>query len=187
MGSSRACRLRDRGRRLPRGARGRIARMTPMDFGGWRSASRRAESAHMNHPDFRARGKIFATLGYPDDSWGMVTRRSIRAVHQADETFSPVKGAWGKGGATRVQLRTARKALLSRAFDCAMRATLAAQAGRPRGGRRRILVATCPVSARLESPLPCGPDSGSSAILPAAVRRNSVRGVLPSKVFVHSR
>ena len=51
---------------------------------------------------------------------------------QADpETFSPVKGAWGKGGATRVQLRTARKALLSRAFDCAMRATLAAQARRP--------------------------------------------------------
>jgi hypothetical protein len=29
-----------------------------------------------------------------------------------------------------VQLRTARKALLSRAFDCAMRATLAAQQAR---------------------------------------------------------
>jgi hypothetical protein len=24
------------------------------------------ESAHMHHPDFRVRGKIFATLGYPD-------------------------------------------------------------------------------------------------------------------------
>jgi hypothetical protein len=30
------------------------------------------ESAHMHHPDFRIRGKIFATLGYPDDDWGMV-------------------------------------------------------------------------------------------------------------------
>lgn len=31
-----------------------------------------AESAHMAHPDFRVRGKIFATLGYPDDRHGMV-------------------------------------------------------------------------------------------------------------------
>ena len=30
------------------------------------------ESAHMGHPDFRVRGKIFATLGYPSDTWGMV-------------------------------------------------------------------------------------------------------------------
>jgi hypothetical protein len=91
------------------------------------------ESAHMNHPDFRVRGRIFATLGYPDDAWGMVKLSPIdqELFVQADpETFSPVKGAWGKGGATRVQLRTARKALLSRAFDCAMRATLAAQQAR---------------------------------------------------------
>ena len=31
-----------------------------------------SESAHMDHPDFRVRGKIFATLGYPDRDWGMV-------------------------------------------------------------------------------------------------------------------
>ena len=30
------------------------------------------ERAHMNHPDFRVAGKIFATLGYPDKSHGMV-------------------------------------------------------------------------------------------------------------------
>jgi len=30
------------------------------------------ESAHMGHPDFRIEGKIFATLGYPDDAHGMV-------------------------------------------------------------------------------------------------------------------
>jgi hypothetical protein len=29
------------------------------------------EAAHMDHPDFRVRGKIFATLG-PDEKWGMV-------------------------------------------------------------------------------------------------------------------
>ena len=27
------------------------------------------EQAHMDHPDFRVAGKIFATLGYPDESW----------------------------------------------------------------------------------------------------------------------
>ncbi len=30
-----------------------------------------SESAHMDHPDFRVRDKIFATLG-PDEDWGMV-------------------------------------------------------------------------------------------------------------------
>ena len=28
-----------------------------------------SESAHMAHPDFRVRGKIFATLGWPDQAW----------------------------------------------------------------------------------------------------------------------
>ena len=31
-----------------------------------------SEQAHMGHPDFRVGGKIIATLGYPDESWGMV-------------------------------------------------------------------------------------------------------------------
>jgi len=30
------------------------------------------ESSHMDHPDFRIGGKIFASLGYPDDEHGMV-------------------------------------------------------------------------------------------------------------------
>jgi hypothetical protein len=29
-----------------------------------------AEHAHMDHPDFRVAGKIFATLGYPAKGWG---------------------------------------------------------------------------------------------------------------------
>lgn len=29
------------------------------------------EGEHMNHPDFRVAGKIFATL-WPDDRWGVV-------------------------------------------------------------------------------------------------------------------
>ena len=30
------------------------------------------EGAHGGHADFRAGGKVFATLGYPDKDWGMV-------------------------------------------------------------------------------------------------------------------
>jgi hypothetical protein len=30
------------------------------------------ESAHMGHPDFRVAGRIFATLGYPDRTCGVV-------------------------------------------------------------------------------------------------------------------
>jgi hypothetical protein len=33
------------------------------------------ERSHMNHPDFRLAGKIFASLGVPDESWGMVSSR----------------------------------------------------------------------------------------------------------------
>lgn len=45
------------------------------------------EHVHMDHPDFRVAGKIFATLGYPDKTRGMVSfplsssiifRRTIR-------------------------------------------------------------------------------------------------------------
>jgi len=65
------------------------------------------EESHMGHPDFRVRGKIFATLGYPDAGWGMVklTPEQQEAFVEASPTaFVPVKGAWGRGGATNVRL-----------------------------------------------------------------------------------
>ena len=69
------------------------------------------EVGHMGHPDFRVGGKIFATLGYPDASWAMVRLPlDVQAafVGSRPETFAPVKGAWGKAGATQVALRDAR-------------------------------------------------------------------------------
>jgi len=68
-----------------------------------------SESAHMNHPDFRVRRKIFATL-WPDDSWGMVklTPEQQTAFVQAEPAvFSPVAGAWGQRGCTKVHLPSA--------------------------------------------------------------------------------
>lgn len=77
------------------------------------------ESSHMGHPDFRAKGKIFATLGYPDHSWGMVKLTPAQQkdfVRAEPDTFVPVKGGWGAQGATSVCLENADGALLRRAL-----------------------------------------------------------------------
>ena len=69
------------------------------------------EGGHMGHPDFRSCGKIFATLGYPDGGFGMVklTPEQQEAFVSAEPAvFAPVKGGWGRRGATIVQLRAAR-------------------------------------------------------------------------------
>ena len=70
-----------------------------------------SEGGHMGHPDFRVRGKIFATLCYPDEKWGMVrlTPDQQEAFASAEPAvFVPVKGGWGRHGATNVRLRPAK-------------------------------------------------------------------------------
>jgi len=80
------------------------------------------ESAHMGHPDFRIRGKIFATLGYPSGGWGMVRLTPDQQelfVQIEPDVFVPVKGAWGRRGATSVRLRAAPKGLVRKALIAA--------------------------------------------------------------------
>jgi hypothetical protein len=82
------------------------------------------ESAHMSHPDFRVGGKIFATLGYPDDDHGMVIlppEEQARFVHTYPKVFTQAKGAWGKRGSTAVRLSAVDKATLKRAMEIAWR------------------------------------------------------------------
>jgi len=78
-----------------------------------------AEKAHMGHPDFRVRGKIFASLGHPDAGWGTVKLTPEEQGVMMDavpDAFVPAAGAWGRGGWTQVRLAaldatTARSAL----------------------------------------------------------------------------
>jgi hypothetical protein len=82
------------------------------------------ESAHMGHPDFRVRGKIFATLGFPGDEWAMVklTPEQQRAFVRAEpDVFQPVKGGWGRRGATNVCLEAAEETALLKAMTTAWR------------------------------------------------------------------
>jgi hypothetical protein len=69
------------------------------------------ESAHMSHPDFRVGGKIFATLGYPDEEWGMIKltlEEQENFIRASPDVFRPVKGAWGRRGNTNVYLSAAK-------------------------------------------------------------------------------
>ena len=82
------------------------------------------EASHMDHPDFRVGGKIFATLRYPGRGWGMIalTPDEQSLVVQAEPgVYAPVKGAWGRGGATLVDLKAARKRSVRTALAAAWR------------------------------------------------------------------
>lgn len=71
------------------------------------------ESAHMGHPDFRVKGKIFATLfSRIDEDWGMVklTPAQQREFVEADpDVFQPIKGGWGRKGCTQIRLKAVKK------------------------------------------------------------------------------
>jgi hypothetical protein len=82
------------------------------------------ESAHMGHPDFRVGRKIFATLGYPDEKWAMVKltpQQQADYVETEPKMFVPVKGGWGRRGATNVLLRAGRKPAVLSALVAAWR------------------------------------------------------------------
>src|SRR5258708_1705923 len=84
-----------------------------------------AESAHMGHPDFRGRCKIFATLG-PDGDWGMVKLLPDQQevlVGAEPEVYQPASGAWGQRGATIVRLRRAKATTVRQALVAAWRNT----------------------------------------------------------------
>lgn len=92
------------------------------------------EQAHQGHPDFRVGGKIFATLGYPDRTWGMVSltpdqQRTWTREHP--DSFVPVNGKWGEQGATLVRLDAVDEEALGEALTLAWQNTVA------KGSRRK--------------------------------------------------
>lgn len=92
------------------------------------------ESAHMNHPDFRVAGKIFATLGFPGDERGMVKLPpdlQEQFIKKSAGAFTPCTGAWGRAGCTSVHLPLAKAAILKSALRAAWRNALT-QAGKKR-------------------------------------------------------
>ena len=84
------------------------------------------ESAHMGHPDFRANGKIFATIHH-DHKWGMVKltpEQQQKFVQDSPAAFAPENGAWGRSGCTKVRLDSADEDTLGEAMTLAWQNTV---------------------------------------------------------------
>ena len=91
------------------------------------------ESEHMRHPDFRCRGRVFATLDYPATGWGMVKLTPDQQQHflgRAPKVFHPASGAWGRSGSTVFQLELAPPAVVKAALAAAF-GNVSARSRRP--------------------------------------------------------
>src|SRR4051812_5952438 len=97
------------------------------------------EGSHQGHTDFRVGKRIFATLGYPDNDWGMVKLtpdQQSMVVEAEPEIFRPVPGGWGKGGATNVRLAKADATTLKSALTMAWKNITAKS---PKAARKKAL------------------------------------------------
>jgi hypothetical protein len=97
------------------------------------------ERAHMGHPDFRAHGRIFATL-HAGDRTGMVklTPEQQREFLR-EKGFEPSAGAWGRQGCTNVTLATVSAPSIRSAMLLAWENATARPPARPkaRGAKHR--------------------------------------------------
>jgi hypothetical protein len=108
------------------------------------------EGAHMGHPDFRANGRIFATL-HSGDRLGMVKltpEEQREFVRIAPDVFEPSSGAWGRQGCTNVRLPAADASTVRGAIALAWEAVVS----KPRPRRRHAAdVASSTASRRKRS------------------------------------
>ena len=108
--------------------------MTADQFRRWALAGAGAtEGAHMGHPDFRAGGRIFASLGVPTADSAMVRlspERQAELIRAHPEIFRPASGAWGQQGCTWVSLSAATEETLKPVLAEACAARLAANSRR---------------------------------------------------------
>jgi hypothetical protein len=80
------------------------------------------ESSHMGNPDFRVDGRIFATLAAAKLGYGnlmLTPEQQASFVAELPELFVPVKGGWGRMGATHIVLSTANEDVLAGALRAA--------------------------------------------------------------------
>jgi hypothetical protein len=85
-----------------------------------------SEAAHLGHPDFRVRNKIFASLGTPDREWGTVKltpEQQDVLIGAEPAMFKPAAGAWGRRGWTHVHLAAVDAGTLKSALAMAWRNT----------------------------------------------------------------
>jgi hypothetical protein len=80
------------------------------------------EGSHMGAADFRVGGRIFATLASQDQGYGnLMLTPEVQAdfVGELPGVFLPVKGGWGRMGATHIVLAKATEDILAGALRSA--------------------------------------------------------------------
>lgn len=102
------------------------------------------DGSHMGSADFRVGGRIFATLAAEKQGYGnvMLTPEQQQAfVEELPAVFLPVRGGWGRNGATHVRLAEVSKDVLEGALRTAYKLRVeknaAAHRGRKPNAKRR--------------------------------------------------
>ena len=115
--------------------------MTPADFRRMALALEGAEeSSHLGAPDFRVGGRIFATLASQKLGYGnLMLSPDVQAdfVAEAPEVFIPVKGSWGRMGATHVDLAKVTEEVLAGALRTAWKLRVEKNSTPKRAPRKR--------------------------------------------------
>ena len=106
------------------------------------------EGAHMGHADFRAHGRIFATLRRTSSAdmatsapplFGvvMLTPQQQQQFLATSRAFTPESGAWGRAGCTRVCLEEVNDETLGEAVTLAWQNAAAKAAAKKKTGTKR--------------------------------------------------
>jgi len=100
------------------------------------------EGSHMGAADFRVGGRIFATLASEKEGYGnlmLTPEMQADFVRESPDVFVPIKGGWGRMGATHIRLAKANKDVLTGALQAAwkLRVEKNSKVGRKRPSRAR--------------------------------------------------
>jgi len=96
------------------------------------------ESSHMGAPDFRVRGRIFATLASQSQGYGnlrLTLEQQAAFVEELPEVFLPIAGGWGRMGMTHIRLAAASEDVLAGALRTAWKLRVDKNASQGRKSR----------------------------------------------------
>jgi hypothetical protein len=105
------------------------------------------EGSHMDSPDFRVGGRIFATLASQNQGYGnlMLTPEQQAAfVGEEPDIFVPIAGGWGRMGMTHIRLAETNEDMLAGGLRTAWKLRIEKN-GKARG-KRHALAANGPAA-----------------------------------------
>ena len=100
------------------------------------------ERSHMNHPDFRIGGRIFATLGYPNKDTGCLVLTPEQQKGYLDTEpamFHAATGAWGRYGSTMVNLAPADAEIIGAAMTLAWQNAVAKGPSKSKPAKKAVV------------------------------------------------